>query len=98
MTAAQFSRDSDLRPGVSVVIPVFNSELTLGSLVDQLGALFRESGEAYEIILVNDCSRDGSWNVIEKLVAADRAHIRGIDLMRNYNQHNALLCGIRLAR
>jgi undecaprenyl-phosphate 4-deoxy-4-formamido-L-arabinose transferase len=86
-----------LRAGISVVVPVFNSELTLRSLVTQLGALFQKSGQQYEIILVNDCSRDNSWNVIAELGALD-SRVRGVDLMRNYNQHNALLCGIRLAR
>lgn len=86
-----------MRPGVSVVIPVFNSELTLASLVAQLAPVFERRQVPFEVILVNDCSRDGSWGVIAGLAAAD-ARVRGIDLMRNYNQHNALLCGIRAAR
>jgi undecaprenyl-phosphate 4-deoxy-4-formamido-L-arabinose transferase len=51
----------------------------------------------YEIILVNDGSPDGSWGVIEQL-AKKYKWVRGICLMRNYGQHNALLCGIRQAR
>jgi undecaprenyl-phosphate 4-deoxy-4-formamido-L-arabinose transferase len=51
----------------------------------------------HEIILVNDGSRDASWDVIAGL-ADTRACVRGVNLMRNYGQHNALLCGIRLAR
>jgi undecaprenyl-phosphate 4-deoxy-4-formamido-L-arabinose transferase len=51
----------------------------------------------FEIILVNDCSRDQSWEVIERLVA-DSSWLRGINFMRNYGQHNALLCGIRAAK
>ena len=54
-------------------------------------------GTVNEIILVNDCSRDGGWDVIETLSANDSS-IRGINLMRNYGQHNALLCGIRAAK
>ena len=50
-----------------------------------------------ELILVNDGSRDGSWEVIQ-LLAAKNSWIRGFNLMRNYGQHNALLCGIRFAR
>jgi undecaprenyl-phosphate 4-deoxy-4-formamido-L-arabinose transferase len=51
----------------------------------------------YEIILVNDGSPDGSWAAVEN---AARAHprVRGLNLMRNYGQHNALLAGIREAR
>jgi undecaprenyl-phosphate 4-deoxy-4-formamido-L-arabinose transferase len=51
---------------------------------------------ASEIVLVNDGSRDGSWAVIGELARTHR-RVRGLDLMRNYGQHNALLCGIRAA-
>jgi glycosyltransferase involved in cell wall biosynthesis len=93
----QPAAESPLEPGVSVVIPVFNSEQTLTPLVEQLTDLFRRRGQACEIILVNDNSRDGSWAVVQDL-AAKHAHVRGFDLMRNFGQHNALLCGIRAAR
>src|SRR5688572_11945610 len=86
-----------LAPGVSVVVPVYNGAQTLPALVVEVAAVFEPSGTPYEIIFVNDCSPDDSWRVISELV--DRGpHVRGIDLMRNYNQHNALLCGIRGAR
>lgn len=49
------------------------------------------------MILVNDGSRDQSWQVVEKL-AAEFLWVRGFNMMRNYGQHNALLCGIRAAR
>src|SRR5207248_1006530 len=52
--------------------------------------------EEYEIILVNDCSPDRGWEIICQL-QRQYAWIRGINLMRNYGQHNALLCGIRAA-
>lgn len=52
---------------------------------------------SYEVILVNDCSPDRSWEIISQL-AVTFPRIRGINLMRNYGQHNALLCGIRAAR
>ena len=53
--------------------------------------------EEYEIILVNDNSPDQSWEVITTL-AKEYACVHGIDLMRNYGQHNATLCGVRAAR
>jgi undecaprenyl-phosphate 4-deoxy-4-formamido-L-arabinose transferase len=53
--------------------------------------------ENFELILVNDCSPDRSWDVISDL-AGRYSWIRPINLMRNYGQHNALLCGIRAAR
>lgn len=87
---------SDLAPGLSVVVPAFNSEATLPLLIDRLAALLPSLGGPFEVLLVNDGSRDGTWRAIEDL---SRAHpwVHGIDLMRNYGQHNALLCGIRAA-
>jgi glycosyltransferase involved in cell wall biosynthesis len=79
---------------VSIVIPVFNSEKTLRPLVQALSAI--PELQPMELILVNDASRDHSWEVICQL-ASEHAWIRGINLSRNYGQHNALLCGIRVA-
>jgi glycosyltransferase involved in cell wall biosynthesis len=92
----QASRRAPLTPGVSVVIPVYNSEAVLRTLVSRLEPVLQGLTGNYELLLVNDGSRDGSWAVVQELV---RAHgwIRGINLMRNYGQHNALLCGIRAA-
>jgi len=53
--------------------------------------------ETCELILVNDSSPDGSWEVISGL-AQQNSWIRPINLMRNYGQHNALLCGIRASQ
>ncbi|MCL6540391.1 MAG: glycosyltransferase family 2 protein [Roseiflexus sp.] len=82
---------------LSVVIPVYRSELIIPLLIQRLTNVLEGITESYEIILVNDGSPDGSWAVIEKLLSEYPA-IRAIDLMRNYGQHNALLAGIRAAR
>jgi glycosyltransferase involved in cell wall biosynthesis len=84
-------------PKISVVVPVFNSQNTLVDLVQRLTSVLPGLCSEYEIILVNDGSKDQSWNVIEKL-SQDFHNIRGLNLMRNYGQHNALLCGLRAAR
>jgi undecaprenyl-phosphate 4-deoxy-4-formamido-L-arabinose transferase len=76
---------------------VYNAVGTLEVLVGRLIAVLRGTGHPFEIILVNDGSRDRSWGMIGELSRA-HAEIVGIDLMRNYGQHNALLCGIRAAR
>ena len=81
----------------SVVIPIFNSEGSLVKLVDQLNLLLPNLCAGYEIILVDDGSRDGSWEVI-KQIAENHSSVFGINLMKNYGQHNATLCGIRQAR
>lgn len=80
---------------ISIVVPVFNSEGSLPLLVPRLRQAL--SGRRLEILLVNDGSSDGSWDVIRELARQDPS-IRGINLMRNYGQHNALLAGIRAAR
>jgi glycosyltransferase involved in cell wall biosynthesis len=82
---------------VSVVVPVYNSEESLPLLVERLSAALEPHRELGELILVNDGSRDDSWQVVQNL-AAGHSWIRGFSLMRNYGQHNALLCGIRAAR
>ena len=83
-------------PSISLIVPVFNSEGSLEALVDRIATALRDFEEK-ELILVNDGSRDQSWKVVESLC---RKHewVRGIDLMRNYGQHNAVLAGIRAAR
>jgi undecaprenyl-phosphate 4-deoxy-4-formamido-L-arabinose transferase len=82
---------------LSVVVPVYNGAATVPTLVDRLRAVLRTVASQFEIILVNDGSRDTSWVTIESL-ALRYPEIVGIDLMRNYGQHNALLCGIRRTR
>ncbi len=88
-----------LSPGVSAVIPVYNSEGSLRELTARLDPVLRElAGEdGFEIVFVNDGSEDGSWSVLQAL-AAENHRVRAIDMLRNYGQHNALLCGIRHAR
>jgi glycosyltransferase involved in cell wall biosynthesis len=83
--------------GLSVVIPVYRGEATLRELVRRLEAVLNMIAEDFELILVNDCSPDRSWGIICEL-AHDNSWVRAISLMRNYGQHNALLCGIRAAR
>jgi undecaprenyl-phosphate 4-deoxy-4-formamido-L-arabinose transferase len=82
---------------ISVVIPVYNSAATVPALADRLLPVLRATRVPFEVILVNDGSRDATWAAVEAL-AAQHPEITGIDLMRNYGQHNALLCGIRRAR
>jgi glycosyltransferase involved in cell wall biosynthesis len=91
-------REGQLAPRrISVVIPVYRSETILPELVRRLESVLVAIAEKFELILVNDCSPDRSWDVISHL-AAQYSWICPINLMRNYGQHNALLCGIRAAR
>jgi glycosyltransferase involved in cell wall biosynthesis len=82
---------------ISVVIPVYNSELILPVLVDRLIPALKKITGNFEILLINDGSHDNSWQVVSELAKKNR-QIIGFNLMRNYGQHNALLCGIRSAK
>ncbi len=81
----------------SVVIPVYNSAPTLETLLGKLASELPKISSEYEVILVNDGSQDNSWEILQGL-AQKYPWVQAIKLMRNYGQHNALLCGIRHAR
>lgn len=81
----------------SVVIPVYNSATTLETLLGKLASELPNISSEYEVILVNDGSQDKSWEILQGL-AQRYPWVQAIKLIRNYGQHNALLCGIRQAR
>jgi undecaprenyl-phosphate 4-deoxy-4-formamido-L-arabinose transferase len=83
------------RASLSVVVPVYNAAGTLEALRSRVASALADHD--YELVLVNDGSSDSSWDAILTVAAAD-PRVRGIDLARNYGQHNALLAGIRAAR
>jgi glycosyltransferase involved in cell wall biosynthesis len=80
----------------SIVIPVYNSQSCLLELVDALAEVLPGICTDFEILLINDGSTDRSWEIICQL-SQRYPWVHGIKLMRNYGQHNALLCGIRAA-
>ena len=82
---------------ISVLIPVYRSEATLPSLIERLTHTLACLQADYEVILINDGSPDRSWDIIGRL-AGEYPFVQGINLTRNFGQHNALLCGIRAAR
>src|SRR5262245_57629744 len=88
---------AELPPGISVVVPCYHSEGSLPPLVERLRAVLPGLAARWEILLVDDSSRDRTGAVAEELAAA-HPEVSVIKLMRNYGQHAALLCGIRAAR
>jgi glycosyltransferase involved in cell wall biosynthesis len=82
---------------LSIVVPVYHSEPTLDELCRRITHALQGLALPYELILVDDGSRDRSWEKIQSQAAGNPA-IRGLRLTRNFGQHNALLCGIREAR
>ena len=78
---------------LSFVIPCYRSQNTIETVVNEIReTIATRPGTDYEIVLVNDCSPDNVWNVIENLAAAD-PHIKGICLAKNFGQHSALMAG-----
>ena len=84
-------------PTVSIVVPVYNGEQSLELLVSRLIVTLEPIVASFEIILINDCSEDGSWHKI-CFLSGENPCVKGMNLMRNYGQHNALLAGIRCAK
>ncbi len=83
---------------LSVVIPVYNSRLLIGPLLEKLMGCLNPLVPHYEIICVDDGSTDGVHEVLETFHHRHPAHVTVIQLMRNFGQHNALMCGLRHAR
>ncbi|MBD5517496.1 MAG: glycosyltransferase family 2 protein [Lachnospiraceae bacterium] len=82
----------------SVVVPVYNSERSLDELYKRVRDTFEhEVKEEFELVLVDDSSRDNSFSVMENLRRAD-SRVKIIQLSRNYGQHSALLCGMNYSK
>ena len=88
---------SGVHVAVSVVIPVFGDGAALDELVAGLEAALTQAGKDFEILLVNDGSPAPAWERIRAL-ASRSPRVRGIDLVRNFGQHNALLAGVRASK
>lgn len=83
---------------LSVVIPVYRSQASISTLLQRVSAAAGALTDRYEIILIDDGSPDRSWEAIEAARDAYGQHVVAVQLMRNYGQHNALMCGLKLAR
>lgn len=82
---------------ISVIVPVYESAKTLPDLTERLIVTISKISDAFEIIFVDDGSKDDSWSVISDLIEKNPEVIKGLQLMRNYGQHNALMCGFKYA-
>ncbi|MGE5190471.1 MAG: glycosyltransferase [Gemmatimonadota bacterium] len=81
---------------ISVVIPVYNEERNIPLLHDRLQAALQSMKRPYEIVFVDDGSRDGSLEVLKSFVG--REGVRVVELTRNYGQHPAILSGFSAVR
>lgn len=83
---------------LSIVVPCFNEEACLAILHDRLTSSARSAvGDDYEIVLVNDGSRDGSWSLMQSMAAGD-PHLVAVNLSRNHGHQLALTAGLDLSR
>lgn len=89
--------DQEHKPDLSVVVPLLNEEESLPELHAWIQRVCRENGISYELILIDDGSRDGSWNVIKGLAENDR-NVTGIKFRRNFGKSAALDKGFEAAR
>lgn len=84
------------RPALSIVVPCYNEEACLEMLHARVSAAARAAvGEDYEIVLVNDGSRDGTWRLMQQLAAGD-TRLVAINLSRNHGHQLALTAGLDL--
>lgn len=80
-------------PHLSVVIPVYKAENCLDELYQRLRAALESITPDFEIVLIEDCGGDNSWQVIERLAATDK-RVRGIQFSRNFGQHYGITAGL----
>ena len=90
-------RSNVSEPYVSLVVPVFNEDENLPDLIRRLRSVGADLDRSYEVILVNDGSRDGSMAILEEAALHD-PHVTVLDFNRNYGQHAAVFAGFEAAR
>ncbi len=83
---------------VSIVVPVYHTQQDLVDLATRTKASLGAAGLAYELVFVDDGSPNATWEILQSLRASDPEVITIIRLMRNFGQHNALMCGFRHTR
>lgn len=85
------------KPYISVITPEYRGEKSVQELVDRVKTSLSPITEDFEIILVNDASPDNTWLEIVKVCQQD-TRIKGLDLSRNFGQHNAITAGLSYAK
>jgi undecaprenyl-phosphate 4-deoxy-4-formamido-L-arabinose transferase len=84
------------QPMISLVIPVYNEEENLRNLMERIRPVMQGMGRPYEIILIDDGSRDSSLSILKGLAGAPEVKV--VELVRNYGQHAAILAGFSVVR
>jgi polyisoprenyl-phosphate glycosyltransferase len=84
-------------PHISVVIPVYKAENSLDELYQRLKTALEEITQNFEIVLVEDCGGDESWEIIKRLAIADE-RVRGVQFSRNFGQHYGITAGLDICQ
>jgi undecaprenyl-phosphate 4-deoxy-4-formamido-L-arabinose transferase len=87
-----------MKPSVSVVVPVFNERENLPELLRRTLAAGRALGRPWELLLIDDGSRDGSDEMLSQYAREHAGEVKALLLYRNAGQHNAILCGFAHAQ
>ena len=74
---------------ISIVVPLFNEEESLPELCSWIDKVMKENNFSYEVLLIDDGSKDKSWEIIEKL-KSDNSNLKGIKFRRNYGKSTQL--------
>jgi glycosyltransferase involved in cell wall biosynthesis len=84
---------------LSIVIPAYNEETTLQQVLEQIAAVLEATGLAYDVIVVDDGSIDGTWALLERLVSVDVwcERLRGVRFSRNFGKEAAIVSGLQHA-
>ena len=86
-----------LRYDISVVVPLFNEDESLPELHRWIAKVMKEHGFSYEVVFIDDGSKDNSWTIIEELHALD-SNVKGIKFQRNYGKSAALQKGFEAVK
>ena len=91
--APQEAGRTGTKPLISLVVPVYNEEAAIGAFLDRMRPILWGETEAWEILFVNDGSRDATLDIVRKASSSD-ARIRALDLSRNFGKEAALSAGL----
>jgi len=91
------SAEPEPAPSVSIIVPIFEEEATVDELYRRTVAALEENGRSFEVLFVDDGSRDGTFARLEHLHAAD-PRVRVVRFKRNFGQHPAMQAGLARAR
>lgn len=94
----QETEQGSIRRMVSVVIPAYNEEAIIGQTVQTVRAQLERSGVGFEILVVDDGSRDGTYAKVRGMAGTGGGDVRGIRLSRNFGKEGAILAGLSAAR